>query len=55
MASNIYTLKVEYNEASDEYYIILPEKLLSDINWKAGDKIKWKKNKDGSFTLKKVT
>jgi len=49
-----YTLKVERNENTDEYYIILPEKLLKEINWKAGDNIKWTLKKDGSILLKKV-
>jgi len=48
-----YTLKVEYNENSDEYYIILPPGLLKELNWKEGDKIKWTQKKD-SFLLKKV-
>ncbi|NBW57684.1 AbrB/MazE/SpoVT family DNA-binding domain-containing protein [bacterium] len=55
MASNTtFTLKVEQNEMTGEYYILLPEKLLNKIKWKAGDHIKWSLNKDGSFTLKKV-
>jgi bifunctional DNA-binding transcriptional regulator/antitoxin component of YhaV-PrlF toxin-antitoxin module len=49
-----YTLKVEYNENSDEYYILLPEKLLNKVKWKAGDSVEWSYNKDGSFTLKRV-
>jgi len=49
-----YTLKVEHNENTDEYYIILPEKLLKEINWKTGDNIKWTLKKDGSILLKKV-
>jgi len=48
-----YTLKVEYNKNTDEYYIILPKELLNQVGWSAGDNIKWKKNKDGSFTLSK--
>lgn len=48
-----YTLKVEQNELTGEYYIILPEALLKEMNWKAGDKIKWIKRKD-SFVLKKI-
>lgn len=48
-----YTLKVEYNKNTDEYYIILPEDLLTKMNWKEGDKIKWTKKKD-SFLLTKV-
>lgn len=48
-----YTLKVEHNENSDEYYIILPKELLDQVGWVEGDTIKWKTNKNGSFTLTK--
>lgn len=48
-----YILKVEYNENTDEYYIILPEKLLKELSWNTGDKIKWTKRKD-SFVLRKI-
>jgi len=49
-----YTLKVEHNENSDEYYIIFPEELLNLMGWVVGDEIKWKNNKDGSFSLTKI-
>jgi bifunctional DNA-binding transcriptional regulator/antitoxin component of YhaV-PrlF toxin-antitoxin module len=49
-----YTLKVEQNETTGEYYFILPEKLLKQMDWKEGDNIQWTSNKDGSVTLKKV-
>ena len=49
-----YTLQVEQNEITGEYYFILPEKLLKKMNWKEGDDIEWINNKDGSVTLKKV-
>jgi len=49
-----YTLKVEYNENSDEYYVILPKNLLKELKWKNGDQIEWKVKKDGSIVLKKV-
>jgi len=51
--SMTYTLKVEHNELTDEYYVILPKELLNQVGWVEGDNIKWKKNKDGSFTLTK--
>lgn len=55
MASNsTYTLKVEYNENTDEYFIILPSSLLEKMNWKKGDNIKWVLKKDNSIILKKV-
>jgi bifunctional DNA-binding transcriptional regulator/antitoxin component of YhaV-PrlF toxin-antitoxin module len=49
-----YTLKVEQNEITGEYYFILPEKLLQKMGWKEGDNIEWTSNKNGSVTLKKV-
>ena len=49
-----YTLKVEQNEITGEYYFILPKKLLKRMNWQEGDNIEWISNKDGSITLKKV-
>lgn len=49
-----YVLKVEYNELTDEYYIILPDSLLKKMTWKQGDQIEWKIKKDNSIILKKV-
>jgi bifunctional DNA-binding transcriptional regulator/antitoxin component of YhaV-PrlF toxin-antitoxin module len=49
-----YTLKVEQNETTGEYYIILPEKLLKRMKWETGDNVEWTANKNGSVTLKKV-
>jgi len=49
-----YTLKVEQNELTGEYYFILPETLLKELDWKSDDKIKWINNKDRTFTLEKV-
>jgi antitoxin component of MazEF toxin-antitoxin module len=48
-----YTLKVEHNELSDEYYVILPQELLNQVGWVEGDNIKWKPQKNGSFILTK--
>jgi len=47
-------LKVKYNKKTKDYYILLPEELLSKLKWKTGDKIEWIDNKDGSFSLRKV-
>lgn len=49
-----YTVTVQYNENTEEYYITLPEKLLKQMKWKTGDNIDWTVNRDGSFTLNKV-
>jgi bifunctional DNA-binding transcriptional regulator/antitoxin component of YhaV-PrlF toxin-antitoxin module len=48
-----YTLKVEHNELTDEYYVLLPQELLNKVGWVEGDNIKWKPQKDGSFILTK--
>lgn len=48
-----YTLKVEYDEKSDEYIAVFPEELTSLLNWNVGDVVKWIDNKDGSWTLHK--
>jgi len=49
-----YVLKVEYNEITDEYYVILPDSLLKEMKWKQGDKIEWKIKRDNSIILKKI-
>lgn len=48
-----YTLKVERNEFTDEYYVILPQELLNKVGWAEGDNIKWKPQTNGSFILTK--
>ena len=48
-----YTLQVEQNELTGEYYIILPKNLLDSMGWVEDDKIEWKAQKDGSFILSK--
>lgn len=55
MASNLtYTLTVERNEITDEYYVILPESLLKQVGWKTGDNIKYKKYKGDAFIFYKA-
>lgn len=54
VSNSTYTVKVEYNENTDEYYIILPPSLLKKMNWKKGDQLEWIINKDKSITIKKV-
>jgi hypothetical protein len=48
-----YTLKVEHNELTDEYYVLLPQELLTQMSWVEGDNIRWKSQKNGSFILTK--
>jgi len=49
-----YTLTVQYNKHTEEYYVILPQQLLDQVGWVEGDEIKWKQRKDKSFVLTKV-
>lgn len=48
-----WVLPVQENE--DEYFIQLPDDLLEQVNWKENDELHWTDNKDGTFTLHKVT
>ena len=48
-----YTLTVQQNELTDEYFIILPQELLDRVGWVEGDNIKWKPNSKGAFVLTK--
>jgi len=47
-------LKVGYSKRLKNYFIKFPDKLLKELKWKEGDKIEWKENKDGSFSLFKI-
>jgi hypothetical protein len=48
-----YTLTVQQNELTEEYFIILPQELLDQVSWVEGDNIKWKPNSNESFILTK--
>lgn len=48
-----HTVTVEYNDEMG-YFITLPDAVLDAVDWKEGDKIEWKDNGDGSWTLTKV-
>jgi len=48
-----YTLKVEQNELTEDYYVILPQELLNRVGWVEGDNINWKPHTNGSFILTK--
>ena len=49
-----YSLKVQYNKNTDEYYFILPSSLLKKLDWNSGDNIEFSLQKDGSILLKKI-
>lgn len=48
-----YTVPVQYNKDTDEYFIEFSEEMLEEVGWKVNDTLNWKDNNDGSFTLEK--
>ena len=50
-----WTLPVEVDGASGEYYVQLPDDLLNSLGWKEGDTLEFADNKDSTFSLKKVS
>ncbi len=40
-------------EQDGELCLVLTQKLLQGLNWKAGDKLIWQEQVDGTFLLKK--
>ena len=49
-----WTLQVEKMFDQDEYFVSLPNDLLSAAGLTEEDVVEWIDNNDGSFTLKKV-
>ena len=50
-----WVLPVEIDGGSGEYFLQLPDDLLDQVKWKENDTLSWENNKDGTFTLRKVT
>lgn len=46
-----WTITLE--EDGDDLILPLPDDLLQDVGWQAGDTIEWTDNKDGSWSMKK--
>ena len=46
---------LEVKEQNGYQYIELPDSLMEKMGWKIGDTIDWQDNKDGSWSLIKVT
>ena len=46
-----YTINVGEDEQGQ--FLPLPDELLKEVGWKAGDLIEWIDNKDGTWTMKK--
>jgi bifunctional DNA-binding transcriptional regulator/antitoxin component of YhaV-PrlF toxin-antitoxin module len=47
-------VKIEKTEEGEAFFRI-PDKYQEELQWEEGDTIKWLDNKDGSWTLKKVS
>ena len=50
-----WQLPVEVDGASGEYYVTFPDDLLEAANLEEGNTVEWIDNKNGSYTLRKVT
>ena len=50
-----WTLDVKYDNESGDTYIQLPDDMMLAAGWNLGDDIEWIDNKDGTFTLRKLT
>ena len=49
-----YIAKVQYDEHNENYYIVLPDEVTSELGWEENESVSWSDNGDGSFTVKKV-
>lgn len=50
-----WTVKVEEDPETGDLILPLPADFLMMQGWIEGDTLEWKNNKDGSWTLEKVT
>lgn len=48
-----WILPVEVDTVNDDCYVTLPEDILSQLNWKEGDMLKWVDRGAGMFEVKK--
>lgn len=53
MTQRIFETTVEFNSDFDEYYITLPEELLSLTGWEEGDILRYVTNKDGTVLIER--
>ena len=49
--TKVYTVPVQYDEATAEHLIELPIEMLEELGWIVGDTVVWSDNKDGSWTI----
>lgn len=50
-----WTLEVQEDPDTGEAMLQFPPEMLEAVGWKEGDVLEWKDNKDGSWSLEKVT
>ena len=50
-----WILPVEIDGPSGEYFVMFPDDLLEASDLQVGDQVHWVDNKDGSYTIRKVT
>jgi hypothetical protein len=51
-----YTVKIQYDIREGDYYIPLPEEMLSviaELGWNVNEELEWIDNKNGTFTIQK--
>ena len=51
----IWTVKVEMDGLSGDAIIPIPDEVADIVGWDLDDELEWIDNKDGSYTLRKVT
>jgi len=48
-----WTITVEEDPETKELVLPFTEEILKEVGWKEGDRIKWKHNNNGTWTLTK--
>lgn len=51
---NKWTVEVESDIITGEYFLTIPPDAIKILDWKEGDVVEWEDNQDGSISLKKV-
>jgi hypothetical protein len=49
-----YTIPVEYDSTTEDYFIQLPDDIIESAGLKIGDTVKWIDNGDGSWSMIKM-
>lgn len=49
-----WTVQLEVDGPSGEYFLTFPDDLLDTVGWEENDELEWIERKDGSFELRKV-